>query len=410
MPTLFVNKRARRHRRQRARRHAAAVGAARPPRPDRHQVRLRHGAVRRVHRARRRQAGALVRDAGVGGRAGQARSRRSRASTTTRSGKAVQAAWEKLDVPQCGYCQSGQIMTATALLAEEPSADRRRHRRRDGRQHLPLRDLRAHPRRDQGSGEGARREEDDHDASIDNVSRRRDFLKAGGALPAHARRSTLPRVRADSGPARPARRRPRRHARAERVRAHRRRQHRDRDRQAPRDGPGHATPASPRSSPKSSTPTGRRCASKARRPTRSATTTCSGARRRAPAAAPRSPTRASSCARPARPRARCWSRRPRSAGTCRRARSPSTNGVVTHASGAQGDVRRAGRERGGELPVPADVEAQGPEGLQAASASTCRARTAARRSNGTAHVHAGREAARHADRGRRASAALRRAR
>jgi isoquinoline 1-oxidoreductase alpha subunit len=30
---------------------------------------------------------------------------------------AVQAAWEKLDVPQCGYCQSGQVMAATALLA-----------------------------------------------------------------------------------------------------------------------------------------------------------------------------------------------------------------------------------------------------------------------------------------------------
>jgi isoquinoline 1-oxidoreductase alpha subunit len=32
-------------------------------------------------------------------------------------GKAVQAAWTHLDVPQCGYCQSGQIMSATALLA-----------------------------------------------------------------------------------------------------------------------------------------------------------------------------------------------------------------------------------------------------------------------------------------------------
>ncbi len=31
---------------------------------------------------------------------------------------AVQAAWNELDVPQCGYCQSGQIMAATALLAE----------------------------------------------------------------------------------------------------------------------------------------------------------------------------------------------------------------------------------------------------------------------------------------------------
>lgn len=35
-------------------------------------------------------------------------------------GAAVQAAWEKLDVVQCGYCQSGQIMSATALLAGNP--------------------------------------------------------------------------------------------------------------------------------------------------------------------------------------------------------------------------------------------------------------------------------------------------
>jgi isoquinoline 1-oxidoreductase alpha subunit len=33
-----------------------------------------------------------------------------------RVGHAVQAAWQKLDVVQCGYCQSGQIMSATALL------------------------------------------------------------------------------------------------------------------------------------------------------------------------------------------------------------------------------------------------------------------------------------------------------
>jgi len=33
----------------------------------------------------------------------------------------VQRAWIALDVPQCGYCQSGQIMTAAALLAKNPS-------------------------------------------------------------------------------------------------------------------------------------------------------------------------------------------------------------------------------------------------------------------------------------------------
>lgn len=32
----------------------------------------------------------------------------------------LQAAWVKADVPQCGYCQSGQIMSAAALLAETP--------------------------------------------------------------------------------------------------------------------------------------------------------------------------------------------------------------------------------------------------------------------------------------------------
>jgi isoquinoline 1-oxidoreductase alpha subunit len=35
----------------------------------------------------------------------------------TREARAIQAAWEKLDVPQCGYCQSGQVMSASALLA-----------------------------------------------------------------------------------------------------------------------------------------------------------------------------------------------------------------------------------------------------------------------------------------------------
>jgi len=34
-------------------------------------------------------------------------------------GKAVQEAWRKLDVAQCGYCQSGQIMSAVALLSSK---------------------------------------------------------------------------------------------------------------------------------------------------------------------------------------------------------------------------------------------------------------------------------------------------
>ena len=42
------------------------------------------------------------------------------AMSSTELGKKVQAAWVALDVPQCGYCQSGQIMSAVALLKSNP--------------------------------------------------------------------------------------------------------------------------------------------------------------------------------------------------------------------------------------------------------------------------------------------------
>ncbi len=38
----------------------------------------------------------------------------------TATGKKVQEAWKDIDVPQCGYCQSGQIMAAVALLEAKP--------------------------------------------------------------------------------------------------------------------------------------------------------------------------------------------------------------------------------------------------------------------------------------------------
>lgn len=39
---------------------------------------------------------------------------------TTVAGRKIQKAWLDNEVPQCGYCQSGQIMSATALLASNP--------------------------------------------------------------------------------------------------------------------------------------------------------------------------------------------------------------------------------------------------------------------------------------------------
>jgi isoquinoline 1-oxidoreductase alpha subunit len=42
------------------------------------------------------------------------------AISATRNGKRIQQAWLDLEVVQCGYCQSGQIMSAAALLAAHP--------------------------------------------------------------------------------------------------------------------------------------------------------------------------------------------------------------------------------------------------------------------------------------------------
>ena len=59
----------------------------------------------------------------------------------------VQVAWREINVPQCGFCQTGQIMQAAGLLAAEADALGRRDPRGDGRQRLPMRVLRADRRR-----------------------------------------------------------------------------------------------------------------------------------------------------------------------------------------------------------------------------------------------------------------------
>jgi isoquinoline 1-oxidoreductase alpha subunit len=69
-----------------------------------------------------------------------------------REAVAVQRAWIARDVPQCGYCLSGQVMSAIALLKEVRATHRSRHRPRHERQHLPMCHLRSHPRRHQGCG------------------------------------------------------------------------------------------------------------------------------------------------------------------------------------------------------------------------------------------------------------------
>ena len=51
---------------------------------------------------------------------GKARITTIEAVNATPAGQKIQAAWIEHDVPQCGYCQSGQVMSAAALLASKP--------------------------------------------------------------------------------------------------------------------------------------------------------------------------------------------------------------------------------------------------------------------------------------------------
>ena len=86
----------------------------------------------------------------------------------------VQLAWEANNVPQCGYCQAGQIMQAAALAQTDAESDRSADRRYDVRQYLPLRHLSAHPAGRQISGGGSLM------TVITNFSRR-DLFKGAAA-------------------------------------------------------------------------------------------------------------------------------------------------------------------------------------------------------------------------------------
>ena len=67
---------------------------------------------------------------------------------------AVQKAWRQLSVPQCGFCQAGQIMQAAALLTKNRAPSDEQIVRGDVRQSLPLRLLSAHPCCDSPCGGG----------------------------------------------------------------------------------------------------------------------------------------------------------------------------------------------------------------------------------------------------------------
>ena len=66
----------------------------------------------------------------------------------------VQQAWIDEQVPQCGFCQNGQILTAKALLDKNPNPTDAQIRAGHGRHAVPLHDVLPHPGRHQARGEG----------------------------------------------------------------------------------------------------------------------------------------------------------------------------------------------------------------------------------------------------------------
>ena len=68
----------------------------------------------------------------------------------------LQQAWIDEQVPQCGFCQNGQILTAKALLDKNPKPTDAQIRAGHGRHAVPLHDVLPHPGGHQARGEGDR--------------------------------------------------------------------------------------------------------------------------------------------------------------------------------------------------------------------------------------------------------------
>src|SRR5256885_1133763 len=161
---------------QRRSQHAAPLRAAQRSQDEQSAFRLRPRAVRRVHRASGRRAGALLRDAALGGRgqegdnaqrAGHAREAASAAGRLRRrAGASMRLLHQRLDHDR------------RRLSEEESQGGRRRAARCARRPEMPLRHARRDPARDQARPNADGLEETTMNAPLS----RREFLKASGAL------------------------------------------------------------------------------------------------------------------------------------------------------------------------------------------------------------------------------------
>lgn len=81
---------------------------------------MRHCAVRRLHRA---SGGEAIRSCITPVEAAEGGEITTIEGLSENGDHPLQQAWVEVQAPQCGYCQSGQIMQAAALLAETPAPD-----------------------------------------------------------------------------------------------------------------------------------------------------------------------------------------------------------------------------------------------------------------------------------------------
>ena len=324
--------------------------------PDRHQVRLRHGAVRRLHRAPRRRADALLHHARERrGRQEDHDDRRHRRGQRRQGGAgrlgcARRAAVRLLPV--------GPDHGRDGAARRQQEAERRRHRRRDDRQRLPLR----HLQRASGPPSSARpgrwhRRTHEHPRHRQPQparfpqGRRRPHARPRGARECLPRRARAGRAARSSPPARSSRTPSSASAPTTRVTVIVK--HLEM-------GQGTYT-GLPTLVAEELDADWSQIRVEGAPADASATTTCSGARRRARAAAPRSPIPGSSCARRAPRRARCSSPPPRSAGGVQpESITVSAARCCTRPPGA----RRASAQLAADAakqPVPAEVKLKDPK-------------------------------------------------
>ena len=101
-------------------RYAITLGDPRHDRAHWHEIRLRHRPMRRLHRTHQWRRHAFL--PGAHQHQSAPRDSITTIEALAQNGKLhpVQQAWLDLDVPQCGYCQSGMMMAAADLLKHNP--------------------------------------------------------------------------------------------------------------------------------------------------------------------------------------------------------------------------------------------------------------------------------------------------